>query len=139
LVAVVFACLVVLIDPDIFGDDRELLMRAILWGTVTAIMYFALVILIIIRQGDRISRFLSAPTLRKLATLGYGVYLTHIPLCWWIAVPLAHWLRKRQGWSMATVWPFSVVLLLLLSFWWAYCLHLWVEKPFLRLRDRLAG
>jgi peptidoglycan/LPS O-acetylase OafA/YrhL len=137
--AVVLGCLVLLNAPKIFGEKNELIVLVFLWGTVTSIMYFALAILIINRKADRIPRFLSAPIFRKLATLGYGVYLVHIPLCWWPVIPIERWLMDRQGWSMAMVWPFGLLLVVGASFWWAYCLHVWVEKPFLRLRDRVAG
>jgi peptidoglycan/LPS O-acetylase OafA/YrhL len=135
--AVVVACLVPLLDPNRFG--KGWLLAVFNWGTVTTIMYFALVLLILNGREGRIQRFLSAKAFRRLATLGYGVYLVHTPLFWWFVQPLARWLHVSRGWSMGVVWPASLVLLLALSFWWAYGLHLFVEKPSLRLRDRVAG
>jgi peptidoglycan/LPS O-acetylase OafA/YrhL len=136
---VVLGCLVILVYPRIFGEANGLLLCAFLWGTVTTIMYFALVLLVINRQKDSLPRFLSAKPFRQLATLGYGVYLVHIPACFWFVIPVEHWLRTSLGWSMGAIWPTALILLLGLSFWWAYWLHLLIEKPSLRLRDRLAG
>src|SRR5262249_33180215 len=50
LTAVVLACLFFLLNPRLFGEERELLVNVFLWGTVTTIMYFALVILVINRS-----------------------------------------------------------------------------------------
>jgi peptidoglycan/LPS O-acetylase OafA/YrhL len=136
---VVLGCLVILLYPKLFGQANLLVVYLFLWGTVTTIMYFALALLVINRQHGWISRFLSAKIFRQLATLGYGVYLVHIPACWFFVTPVEHWLRTSLGWSMGAIWPTALVLLLGLSFWWAYGLHLFVEKPSLRLRDRLAG
>jgi hypothetical protein len=40
---------------------------------------------------------------------------------------------------MSVVWPFSLAAALLLSFLVGYVLHVMIEKPSLRLRDRIAG
>jgi peptidoglycan/LPS O-acetylase OafA/YrhL len=135
--AVVAACLVPLLAPNLFG--KGLLLVVFNWGTVTTIMYFVLVLLVLNRRDGWIPRFLSANAFRQLATLGYGVYLVHTPLFMWLVRPVVRWLRVSRGSSMGVVWPVSVVLTLALSFWWAYGLHLFVEKPSLRLRDRVAG
>jgi peptidoglycan/LPS O-acetylase OafA/YrhL len=137
--AVVVGCFAILLAPKFFGGQHYLLLCVFMWGTITTIMYFAMLLLLINRPDGWISRLLSARFFRPLATLGYGVYLVHIPLAWWPVVPAELWLRDNLGWSMAAVWPAALVLLLGLSLWWAYGLHLFVEKPFLRLRERVAG
>ena len=81
---------------------------------------------------------LSAPVFRRIATLGYGVYLVHIPLCDRVIVPTAHALRARNV-SMAILWPASVAALVLGSLAIAYLMHIFIEKPSLRLRERLAA
>jgi peptidoglycan/LPS O-acetylase OafA/YrhL len=85
-----------------------------------------------------ICRWLSVPQFRNMATLGYGVYLVHIPVIDHVMVPLA---RAAQGrhWSMLFVWPLVLVATMALSMALAYVLHVLVEKPALRLRERFAG
>jgi peptidoglycan/LPS O-acetylase OafA/YrhL len=84
-----------------------------------------------------VCRWLSAPFFRRVATLGYGVYLVHIPIIDHVMVPAA---RAAQGrhWSMLFVWPTSLAATMVLSVAVAYALHVGVEKPALRVRDRLA-
>jgi peptidoglycan/LPS O-acetylase OafA/YrhL len=137
--AVVAACLVPLLAPGLYGETHQRLVYAFNWGTETSIMYFALVLLVINGPPGWVSRFLSAKAFRQLATLGYGVYLVHVPLASWPLEPLVRWLQLGLGWSMGAVWPTALVVLLALSFVGAYALHLLVEKPSLRLRDRVAG
>jgi peptidoglycan/LPS O-acetylase OafA/YrhL len=40
---------------------------------------------------------------------------------------------------MAIVWPMSVALLMALSLGLAYVMHVLIEKPSLRIRERIAG
>jgi peptidoglycan/LPS O-acetylase OafA/YrhL len=48
-------------------------------------------------------------------------------------------LVERCGWSMAAVWPLSLVALIGGSLVLAYVMHIVIEKPSLRVRDRVAG
>ena len=65
-----------------FGKEHVQIVHVFAWGTVTSIMYFGWLLLLIHGDGDGwIHRALSAPIFRRIATLGYGVYLVHIPLC----------------------------------------------------------
>jgi peptidoglycan/LPS O-acetylase OafA/YrhL len=137
--AVIAACLVPLLAPRLYGEKHQLLVRAFNWGTETTTMYFALILLVLNGPDGWLRRFLSAKAFRQLATLGYGVYLVHVPSFFWPVGPLARWLRVSRGWSMGAVWPTALVMLLAVSFLGAYGLHLLVEKPSLRLRDRVAG
>jgi peptidoglycan/LPS O-acetylase OafA/YrhL len=86
-----------------------------------------------------IRRALSAPLFRRIATLGYGVYLVHIPICYVFINPGASALVDRWGWSMTAVWPLSLAALIGASLVMAYVMHIVIEKPSLRLRDRVAG
>ncbi len=127
-----------LMFPWMFGDKELLVMRVFSWGTFTSLMYFGLVLLLLNGGEWWIQRALSAPFWRRLATLGYGVYLLHIPMCDHVVAPLARALVKKAHWPMGAVWPLSVLSLFVVSLGGAYVLHVLVEKPSLRLRDRVA-
>jgi peptidoglycan/LPS O-acetylase OafA/YrhL len=131
-------CLWLLLYPWMFGEKELLLVRVFSWGTLTSLMYFGWVLLLLNGDGGWIQRALSAPFWRRVATLGYGVYLLHIPLCDHVIAPLAWALIKHHHWPMGVVWPLSVVALFLLSLAAGYVLHVVVEKPSLLVRDRVA-
>lgn len=132
------ACLWLLLQPWMFGDKWLPLVRVFSWGTLTSIMYFGWVLLLLNGGEGWIQRLLGATFWRRIATLGYGVYLVHIPVCDHAIAPLARYLSKGQGWPMVVVWPSSVLGLFGLSLLVSYGLHLVVEKPALRLRDLVA-
>jgi peptidoglycan/LPS O-acetylase OafA/YrhL len=120
-----------------FGESNANIVRIFAWGTLTSLMYLAVVPLMLHGDGT-IQRFLSRPIFHKLATVGYGVYLVHIPIIDWLAVPLAHRLED-DGASMLWVWPTLFTLVSVLSFAVGYLLHVLVEKPSLWVRDKLAA
>lgn len=133
------ACLWLLVQPWIFGKEHVQLVHVFAWGTVTSIMYFGWLLLLI--HGDTagwIHRSLSLPVFRKIATLGYGVYLVHIPLCDHLIVPGARALEARHV-PMAIVWPAALTALLVSSLALAYVMHVVIEKPSLRVREWLAA
>jgi len=132
------ACLWLLLQPWMFGEKWLLPVRVVCWGTTTSVMYFGWTLLLLNGGEGWIHRFLGAGFWRRIATLGYGVYLVHIPVCDHVIAPLARYLSKGRGWPMAVVWPSSVLGLFGLSLVVSYGLHLLVEKPFLRLRDLVA-
>ncbi len=132
-------CLWLLVQPWMFGKQHVQLVHVFAWGTVTSIMYFGWLLLLI--HGDTggfIHRGLSAHVFRQIATLGYGVYLVHIPLCDKLLVPAARALEARHV-PLAVVWPVSLAALLVTSLAVAYVLHVIVEKPSLRIREWLAA
>ncbi len=130
-------CLWVLLRPWVFGLENMKLLHVFAWGTITTVMYFGALLLLI--HGDGwLQRFLSAPIFRRIATLGYGVYLVHIPLCDRIIVPIAHELDARHV-SKLILWPASLVTLLALSLALAYVMHVVIEKPSLKIREWLAA
>jgi peptidoglycan/LPS O-acetylase OafA/YrhL len=131
------ACLWILMSVKNFGDEALPLLRVLSWGTLTSIMYFGWLMLLLNGGDGWIRRTLSLPLFRRVATLGYGVYLLHIPL-WWYLGPFVYLFGARGGWSAGVVWAFGVGLLTIASIAGAYVLHILVEKPFLRLRDRWA-
>ena len=129
-------CLWVLLRPTMFPDEHTLLVRVFLWGTVTSVMYFCGLLLLLHGEGLHV-RFLSAPIFRALATLGYGVYLVHVPVIEHL-VPVANALAAR-GWSPQAIWPLALAVAMLGSLALGYVLHILVEKPALRIRQRLAA
>jgi peptidoglycan/LPS O-acetylase OafA/YrhL len=130
-------CLWILVNVKSFGDEALPLLRVLSWGTLTSIMYFCWLMLLLNGGNGWVRRALSLPVFRRMATLGYGVYLLHIPL-WGFLGPAVCALGIRGGWPAWVVWPLGVGLLMAASLSGAYVMHVVVEKPFLRLRDRLA-
>jgi peptidoglycan/LPS O-acetylase OafA/YrhL len=131
------ACLWLLLNPIMFGVEHLQLVHVFSWGTVTSLMYLGFVPLALYGDGW-VCRMLSAPVFRRMATLGYGVYLVHIPIIDHLMVPAARTTQLRQ-WSMLVVWPASLAATMLLSLTVGYVLHVLVEKPALRLRERLSA
>jgi peptidoglycan/LPS O-acetylase OafA/YrhL len=131
------ACLWFLLQPALFGPNTLQIGRVFLWGTVTSIMYFGF-LLAMLRSEGPFARAMSHPMFRRIATLGYGVYLVHLPLIDKLAVPIAKRLVRR-GAPLSIVWTLSMVVVTAASLAIAYLLHILVEKPSLRLRDRLAA
>ncbi len=131
------ACCWLLLRPTLFGDAYEQEVHVLTWGTLTSIMYLAVVPMILHGQGA-VTRFFSAPIWRATATLGYGVYLVHIPLIDHVGMPLVLSMRASEV-SMAVIWPVVVVVVMGLSLLVGYVLHVLVEKPSLRVREWLAA
>ena len=128
-------CLWLLLRPSMFGASNVQLVHMFAWGTVTSVMYFCALLLLL--HGDGVvQRVLSHPLFRRAATLGYGVYLVHIPLIDHGLVPAASALAPQL--SASLLWPLSLLAVLLASFAIGYAMHVFVEKPSLRIRERLS-
>jgi peptidoglycan/LPS O-acetylase OafA/YrhL len=133
------ACLWLLLQPWMFGEHELLWMHIVGWGTLTSLMYVGCTTLVLASTGGWIIQALAHPVMRRLATLGYGIYLVHLPICETVIVPVAAKLVEHRGWPMTVVWPLSVCCLFMMALGTSYALHLVVEKPCLRLRDRVAA
>jgi peptidoglycan/LPS O-acetylase OafA/YrhL len=131
------SCLWILTHVRAFGDDMVPLVRVFAWGTLTSIMYFGWVMLLLNGGGGWVRRALSLAGFRYVATLGYGIYLLHIPVMALLG-PTLYAFGSQGGRPTWLVWSFGVGLLMVGSIAAAYVMHVLVEKPFLRLRDRLA-
>lgn len=118
------------------GAGGSTLSRAFYWGTATCLMYLP-ALLLLLHVPSAIGRFLSRPVFRRLATLGYGVYLIHIPVI--EALAGARDALVATGLSPTAMWLVSLVVVMLVSLAVSYLLHVVVEKPSLWLRDRVAG
>ncbi len=132
------ACLWILTHVSIFGERAVPLVHVFAWGTLTTIMYFGWLTLLLNGGDGWVRRALSLPVFRVVATLGYGIYLLHIPVWAYLFPKICAFGRHgaRPPWI---VWSVGVGLLMAASIAGAYVLHVFVEKPFLRLRDRLAA
>jgi peptidoglycan/LPS O-acetylase OafA/YrhL len=131
------ACLWLLLRPQMFGPEHVQLVHVFAWGTVTSLMYFP-ALLLLLHSDSWVRRWLSLPFWRKGATVGYGVYLVHIPIIDHVLVPMARALQLR-GASMLWVWPMSLALAMSGAMGLGYVMHVLIEKPSLRIRERLAG
>ncbi|MCP4675045.1 MAG: acyltransferase [Deltaproteobacteria bacterium] len=132
---VVLACLGILLNPSFFGG-HIFLYRVLKWGTFTSVMYVPLILLLLNTEGW-FQRFLSISWFRRMATLGYGIYLVHFPVGAML-FPLAHLAIDAWFIPLEVVWPSFLALLLVCSVAVSYIIHLLVEKPVLYLRDRIS-
>ena len=124
-----------LVQPPV--TSQRFLWAVFAWGTITSVTYTALV-LVVLHGGGWAARALSGAAFLRLATLGYGIYLVHVPLCERVVLPIAQGLLSWRTLPIPIVWAISVALLVAISAAVAYVLHLLIEKPALRLRDRIA-
>jgi peptidoglycan/LPS O-acetylase OafA/YrhL len=134
--AVSFGCLAILMTPDPIHSPW--MWRALSWGTITSVMYVPLLFLLLTGKGG-IYTVLGSRLFLWIGTLGYAMYLVHIPLMKHVLVPVARALLGRAHLSQGATWIVCFVALTALSAGLAYVLHLLVEKPFLVLRDRYAS
>lgn len=104
------------------------------WGTITSMMYFSL-ILLLLNTETSVARWLSSRYFLRFATLGYGIYLVHPPLIAHVILPAAYFMIVRCRLPIAVVWPCALALLLVVASLVAYLLHIAVEKPALWVRD----
>jgi peptidoglycan/LPS O-acetylase OafA/YrhL len=130
-------CLWLLLRPSMFGPGMVQTIHVFAWGSITSVMYFGFLILFLHSEGW-LQRWLSVPIFRSIATLGYGVYLVHIPLLYALVVPIARSLDKF-GTPHLVIWFASLGLLMFFSLVLAYVMHVMIEKPSLRFREKIAG
>jgi peptidoglycan/LPS O-acetylase OafA/YrhL len=130
------ACLWVLTHPLMFGEQGLKLLHVFAWGTLTTIMYFGWITLLLNGGDGWVRRALSLPVFRVIATLGYGIYLLHIPVWLYVSPTVMKLVAHRPMWL---VWSVGVMALMGGSIAGAYVLHVLIEKPSLRLRDWLAS
>jgi peptidoglycan/LPS O-acetylase OafA/YrhL len=132
-----WGCFWFLLRPMTFAAHDSQFLHLFEWGTTTTLMYFGVLLLLLHADGP-FQRMLSAPVFRSIATLGYGVYLVHMPLCENVVQPVAEALFERHV-PMWVLWPVSVISVALLALGVAYLLHVFIEKPSLRIRERLSN
>lgn len=120
-------------ELTVIRPQFRMLFNTFAWGTVTSLVW-GLAVLNALYGSGPVRRFLSLRAFLPVATLGYGVYLTHIPAMVLVTVLIVPHLSGRVGWP--GVWGISFAASLLLAHGFSFVLHVLVEKPLLRLRDR---
>ncbi len=136
LVTIALACFFLLLFPhEIAGPRHFLFYRVFCFGTFTSILYLTALPLLFYGDGP-VKRFLSHRGFLRLATLGYGTYLVHIPVFEYLVMPFLRLFNVLQ-WPFFATWTFGLIAMWALSLALSYALHILIEKPALALRDRL--
>ena len=107
---------------------------AFLVGTPTSLAFAALILWAVYDGG----KLLGHRLLLHVATLSYGIYLIHIPVIEQLVLPWVVRPALDRGWNFYWAWASGLCTTLPLVLFFAYLLHLIVEKPMLLLRDRWA-
>ncbi|MCP4600120.1 MAG: acyltransferase [Proteobacteria bacterium] len=133
--AVVLGCLGVLTFRP--GVDRSTvrIFEIFAWGTITSVMYVPFVLLLLNTDGW-FQRFLSHRFFLKSATLGYGIYLVHIPIAGYVLLPFVKYAAVQWNLGATVLWWGYLTSLFIVSTFVAYVLHLLVEKPALYAREK---
>lgn len=104
-------------------------------GTITGAAYVLLLSFLLYAPRGRLAEWLGAPVFLRFATLGYGVYLVHMPLVLAVGIP-GYRFYGRMGFPPIVSFPLAVFTVFGACLCIAYVLHQLVEKPALFLRDR---
>jgi peptidoglycan/LPS O-acetylase OafA/YrhL len=107
------------------------------WGTITSIGYVPLVLMLLNHEGW-LSKALSHRFFAYIATVGYGIYLLHTPVIHQLVLPAALLVKASLHVPWPVLWSLTIVLSLAVSAFGGYVLHVLVEKPALKLRDRFS-
>jgi peptidoglycan/LPS O-acetylase OafA/YrhL len=107
------------------------------WGTITSLAYVPLVLFLLNRESG-LSRALSHRFFAYVATVGYGIYLLHTPVIHDLLLPAAFFVKRSAHVPSLVVWVSTIVASLAVSAFGGYVLHVVVEKPALKLRDRFS-
>jgi peptidoglycan/LPS O-acetylase OafA/YrhL len=126
----ILLALLVSLDKSSLGG----LWGLISYGTVTGIGYTNLFIYLITTKG-LLARVLGHRVFAWFAALGYGVYLTHMPLVLLFGLPVYLRLVFVLKLPVLIALLAAVLTVFALSLVVSYVLHLLVEKPVLFLRD----
>ncbi len=121
-----------LVPPAALGGYFGLLMI----GTVTGAAYLILVTTLITSTG-KVACLLGHRAFLYLATLGYGVYLVHMPLVRTLGLDAYLRLAILHRLPQPVAFVLAVTIVFAASLAAGYVLHLLVEKPALFARDRL--
>lgn len=108
------------------------------WGALTSLGYVPLILVLLHARTAWVAA-LGWSGFRRWATLGYGIYLVHVPLIALVTVPWAGAAMLRGSLNFGGAWCLALGLGLALSTALAWVLHVAVEKPAMALRDRLTA
>ena len=128
-------CLLLLM-PGVTPFRNDALQWVFAFGTISSIMHVSMLLVVLNGPAGAVMRLLSAPVFRRIATLGYGVYLVHFPIITPVLVPIGRQLSAR-GWNAGLIWIGALSMCVGASVAVSYVMHALIEKPSLRLRDRL--
>ena len=109
-------------------NDHQYEMRGAIFGYPAISLAYGALVLAALSPTSILYRYSSAIT-RLIATLSYSIYLTHKQL-----IHLTHELLSPRGIDNESYTSFWICVAVSLLGGWL--LHLAIEKPFLRLRDR---
>jgi peptidoglycan/LPS O-acetylase OafA/YrhL len=117
------------------GPSGEPLHLAFLtWGTLTSLFWGP--ILLVFLYGDSwLHRLLGHRACLVMATLGYGVYLVHIPIGVLVSAgarSIASGMEPHARWVLTLLGTFASSLAV------SYVLHVTIDTAMLKLRDRVA-
>lgn len=121
------------IDPP---PQNFFLKGSLLMGTCTSPVLAYLVLWAVYSEG-RLTKLLGHRIFLNLATLGYAVYLIHIPVLEHFVLPYFFAGCSAAHPPTPAVWSVSLLTVMVLSTAVAYLMHLVLEKPILRLRQRM--
>lgn len=107
-------------------------------GTITSAAW-VIVLLHLLSVDSAASRLLGRPIFLRFATLGYGVYLVHMPLVLAVGIGAFRWLHVELDVPEGVAFLLGVGAVFGVALAIAYALHLVVEKPALRARDALVA
>jgi len=109
-------------------NDYQYKFAGAVFGFPVLSIVFGLAVLGALSPSSLLFRY-SSRVMRLIATLSYSIYLTHKQL-----IHLTHTVLEKYGISNDSYTAFWIALIA--SFLGGWLLHLLIEKPFLRLRDR---
>jgi len=135
-----FFCLAIIWSPWKLGSElsvfrAEYFEHLFYVGTLTSISYFLLFLWGHYSSGALVD-FLGSRYFLYFASLGYGVYLVHIPVIRVVVVPLSSHLNTMNLIPAGLSWLLLLLLTLFVSLVLSYFLHQLIEKPALIFRDR---
>lgn len=126
-------------ELDFVGTLQEKIHQAqdgiLYFGTLTGIGYFLLLSWSLYSKNF-LTQFLSHSLFRYFATLGYSIYLVHIPVIM-VITPVVSKFFAGFNYSFELSWFVINLATLFVSTLISYALHLLIEKPVLNIRSRI--
>jgi len=137
------AFLAVVVNPFDPGVDvvifRSQWLRHVFYlGTATSLVYGPLLLWALCAR-DRWTKILGARFFLLFASLGYGVYLVHVPVLEELVCPLFGALHRRAIVPGPVLWLAALAVTVGVSVLLSWGLHLVVERPALWLRQRFVA
>lgn len=121
-------CVLALLNGNLWGRDREVLM----FGLLPVSVFFASFLgwVVTVDEGHLIRRFFRLPFLREIGKVSYGMYVYH-----WLIMCVIVQMDIMDQYGFVFNHPFLLLTAGPLSFIVAWTSFRYFEKPFLRLKD----